>query len=217
MNQKTIIFDFDGTLADSLDLLLSIYNTIAPTYKAQSVTKADIDMLRSAKDPKQLLKTFRIRFFVLPSLIQAIRKQFKDQLNTVELHPGIYEMITTLANKGYTIGALSSNSTDSVTAVLAANNIQQHFSFIHSNDKLLKKHSNLKKIIHKHALDRNKTIYVGDESRDMVAAKKANITGIGVSWGFQTVDALSTSGAKHIATTPQELVTICEECISSHI
>lgn len=51
-------------------------------------------------------------------------------------------------------------------------------------------------------------VYIGDEVRDIEAAKKAGILSVGVSWGFQTEVAMKKASPDHLFNKPQELMTL---------
>ena len=52
------------------------------------------------------------------------------------------------------------------------------------------------------------TLFVGDTNVDMQTAVNANITPVGVLWGFRTMEELEGAGAKFIVEKPMELVDI---------
>ncbi len=50
--------------------------------------------------------------------------------------------------------------------------------------------------------------YVGDEVRDVVAARQAQVKSIAVTWGFNTLTALQQAQPHALIEQPQELLTI---------
>ena len=64
----------------------------------------------------------------------------------------------------------------------------------------------LKKLIEKGKLDPNRVHYVGDEVRDVAAAKAAGVRSIAVSWGYAQRAALAALNPDHIVDTPAQLV-----------
>lgn len=204
-SRPAVIFDFDGTLPDSFSLLLDSYNRLAPQYKATQVTPDDITRLREDTNPKAALKEFNISLFKLPRLIRAVRADFKKNISTVALHPGIGAAIRDLRDRGYQLGILSSNDADTVKQIIARHELQDYFEFYYSNNKVFKKQTNLRKIFKTHHIDPTSVVYVGDETRDVRAANAINIPSLAVSWGFQSADALMKAGATRVVSSPDEL------------
>lgn len=65
MNQKVIIFDFDGTIADTIDAIIDIYNRIAPKYRCKTIKKEDRKKFQEKK-PQELLKECGVTKLKLP-------------------------------------------------------------------------------------------------------------------------------------------------------
>ena len=80
------------------------------------------------------------------------------------------------------------------------------FDFIVSEKTLFGKDKALRKIMKKFALDTRGVVYVGDEPRDIVASRKADISVIGVSWGLAGVDGLGKTPPDILVHHPSELV-----------
>jgi len=82
------------------------------------------------------------------------------------------------------------------------------FDFVYSGRAVFGKSRLLKKLMKDKTIPHKNPIYIGDEIRDVDAAKKAGITVIGVTWGYNTKNALSTSHPDHIVDKPEELMDI---------
>jgi len=66
---KTVIFDFDGTITDTLDSVVKIVNDYADNFGYKKVTKEDIPYLQGKK-PREILSYLGISIFKLPSWIK---------------------------------------------------------------------------------------------------------------------------------------------------
>lgn len=75
----------------------------------------------------------------------------------------------------------------------------------------------LNRVLKQHNIDSAQAIYVGDETRDVEAAKRVAIATVSVTWGFNTRDILETYQPTHIIDTPLELVHLLNRESSSYL
>jgi len=180
---KTIIFDFDGTIANTLEATVEVYNELAPRFRCKPVSSDDLERLRNGR-PKELMAEFGIKAWKLPFIVFAVRKGFGDRKVLPQI--GIIDTIRKLKNQGALLGILTSNSKENVERFLKEHDLQNSFAFINSYRRIFGKHKSLISIMKLRGLNQSEVTYVGDEVRDIEAAKKAGVKSIGVAWGFQT-------------------------------
>lgn len=202
---NTIIFDFDGTIADSYLVTFRIYNRLAKKYKLKPIPHADIPILRTMK-PFELLAYFKIPFHIIPFLLVEGRSLFKSYANDLQPIKGIPEILQQLSKK-YQLGILTSNNKENVTSFLKHHKLEL-FDFIHSEKNLFGKDKALIHLLEKHKLKKEKTIYVGDEVRDIESCQKIQIPIISVSWGFNEEGILSKHHPSYLVHHPKELLNI---------
>lgn len=201
---KTIIFDFDGTLADTFEVILSITNHLALEFGYEPVGEKDIPKLQNLSS-KQILRQSGISFFKIPFLIRRLRRELESRLTDVNLFPGIKELILDLKAEGYTLGIITSNSEENVTKLMAINGLANSFDFIKSSSSLFGKHKSIAKSLKREKIKREDVFYVGDETRDLDGAKKAGVKAIAVAWGFNSPAVLARHNPDFLAHQPQEL------------
>ncbi len=187
--KKTIIFDFDGTIADTMFLGIEIYNQIAETGKFKMVKQEDVDRLRG-KRVKQIMKELNIGVLDLPVLMAKLRSGLKDKITEADIFNNIEKSFINLKNGGYDLGILSSNSVENLEIFLEKNNIRRMFDFVYSEKSVFGKDKALKKILKEENLSLDSTWYVGDEIRDIKACNKVGLQVVSVSWGFNSKDSL---------------------------
>ncbi len=190
---NTVVFDFDGTLADSLVVMLQIYNELAETRGMRPVTHADWLELRKGTIASGL-KWTGAKSFQLPGLLAQGFKLVKRRISDIKLFPETLPVIRELAARGYKIFVLSSNSQEVIQEVLDKHGIGKEVEVLKSS-RVFGKASALKKLISSHKLDPKNVWMVGDEVRDMQASIKAGVNPIAVSWGFQPPETLAAVGA----------------------
>lgn len=204
---KVIIFDFDGTLAQTLEAMIEVYNGLAKKFRCRPIDPKDINHLRGGNIP-DLFRAYRITPLKLPFLVIAVRRGLKKRMGSLPLQPDVANVIRTLKARGITVGILSSNSRQNIEASLRAHGLFDEFAFVDSYGHLFGKHRALKKIAKKLRLSPEDIVYVGDEVRDVEAAKNAGVTSVAVTWGFQTRDPLERAQPDTLIEKPEELLSL---------
>lgn len=208
----SIIFDFDGTLVDSFDLIFDIASRYSSKYTLRKISKKDRKLARTKSLSAIIREDLNIGFHQLPSFVEDIKKDYAKEVGKVRIHDGLKATISELAKK-HDLYILTSNSKESVKAALRKNKICC-FKEIYSDSSLFGKSVILKRLMKKYNLKRGDCIYVGDETRDIEACRKANIRIIAVTWGFSKGTLLRRFEPDAIAHTPAALVRAVEKIIN---
>ncbi|MGB3401487.1 MAG: HAD-IA family hydrolase [Microcoleaceae cyanobacterium] len=208
--KNVILFDFDGTLADTFEALVNITNRLAEEYGYPPVNQSEIDQLKNLSS-WQIIKKSGISIFQLPFLLRRIRSELHNQLEYIEIFPGIKDALFQLKNNGYSLYVLTSNSTENVNIFMQENQILELFSGIYSSSNLFGKHRKIRAILKQERIKPHQAVYVGDETRDIMAAKKANIKAIAVSWGFNNSEVLSHHNPDVLIHSPEQLAAAVQE------
>ena len=112
-----------------------------------------------------------------------------------------------LTENGYKLGILTSNSEENVSKFLKKNNLDL-FDFIHSESSILGKSKAMHDLLKKHGIRPEEAIYVGDEIRDIEAARKTNIEIIPVCWGYNSKQILEKQNPDFLIDEPRQLIEI---------
>ena len=200
--KKTIIFDFDGTIADTLELGLDIYNKeIVPKFRVRKIKREQLSELRNTKPNKKILKEYNISYLKFLLMVFYIKSKLGQRIDEAEPQQGIIEVIKNLAEKGYELGILSSNSKKNIEYFLKKYKIRDCFSFVLCSRNVFGKHKTMNKIS-------KDFIYIGDEVRDIEAAKKAGIESVAVAWGFNKREVLEKQNPDHLIEKPKQLLAL---------
>ncbi len=200
------IFDFDGTLADSLDIVIDEYNRIAPRFRVKPVDRADLPRLRALKGPAAL-REHRVSFWKLPFLVHSMRSALHARVADVRPFAGIPEALRALEQAGCRCSVLSTNSAANIERFMHAHQLKM-FDHVAGGASMFGKAGALKKLLKRRGLDQARVHYIGDEIRDIAAAKAAGVRSIAVSWGYAQRTALAALNPDHIVDTPEQLVEI---------
>lgn len=208
MSYTALVFDFDGTIADTLTEGARIYNELAKEHGFLKVRREDLLELRSY-ETKDLLKHLNIPKRKIPLLITQGLQQLKRSIPKLSLIEGMLEVLPPLARHAEFFGILTSNSSENVEAFLDTHGIRDLFTFISCTSKLNGKAKHLRSIGRTFSLPPSKMLYIGDEIRDVRAARKAQIAAVGVTWGLNSRESLAAENPRYLADFPRELLKIC--------
>ena len=183
MTKKCIIFDFDGTIADTEGPLRSIYRDIA-----KKKGWAPLDNLAYRKLFTATIwdaaRWSRFRPWRLPTLIYESRLRLRDNADKIRLFSGIKKEIIDLKKAGCDIYVLSRNWQSTVQLVIDNNGLGDIVDAL-EKPGFFTKHKSVKKLMAIKQYDKDSTWMIGDEVRDLYAAKRAGVQSIAVTWGFQ--------------------------------
>ena len=199
-----IIFDFDGTLADSFPVAMDIFYALT---KVERLAHPDVTRLRDMT-LLQVAKELRIPMYKVPFLLLGGRGAMHGRMHEIELIPGIDRLIRKL-HRRHTLFVLSSNSSANIELLLRAHGLENCFSAIYGDVSLLGKTQKLRRIIRQQKLDKKHIWLVGDEARDIDAAHRVGVKAAAVSWGYNSIGALKRHQPEALVFTVEEL----EKCL----
>ncbi len=204
----TVIFDFDGTVTEILGYGLDIVNQLADEFGFRKVRREEIEKLRDLK-VRELAKEFGIPLIKIPMVAKRAHALVKEDMEKLAPAPGMKAALGKLHLKGYGLGILTSNSKENVEEFLKNNNLE-FFDFVYSSSSIFGKAGKMKKLMRNHNLSPENVVYVGDEIRDIDAAKKSGVRIISVGWGFNSEKSLRAQNPDFVVSKPEELVVVLE-------
>jgi len=209
MRYRALVFDFDGTIADTLGETRRIFNEIAPDYGIRSVEQHELEELRHMS-LKDLLSHLKIPKRRVPVLLARGTGMMRGNITRLGLIDGMREVLDELRENVDGFGILTSNVPANVEMFLQSHGLRGHFDFISSTSKLTGKAKHLKAIRKTYSLHAEEMLYVGDELRDVKAAKKARIPIAAVTWGFNSRESLAAEKPDHLFHHPSEFLKLLE-------
>jgi phosphoglycolate phosphatase len=198
------IFDFDGTIADSLELVITEYNRLAPRFRVRPLDTQALPRLRAMK-PQAAMKEYGISFWKLPWLVRSMRNAMHAHAEALQPFPDIIPTLRALAQLGCRCSILSTNSNENIGRFLARNELSL-FEHVAGGSSMFGKPRALKRLIERARLDAARVYYIGDEVRDVSAASAAGVRSIAVSWGYAAREALVAQRPDHVVDRPDQLV-----------
>lgn len=207
MIYRTVIFDFDGTLADTLEETRKIYNRMAADYKLREVHEDELPQLRHLS-LKDLLDHLGIPSRRVPMLLAKGTRLLRGNIASLPLIKGMEEILPILRPRVQSFGILTSNASENVELFLEAHGIRGLFDFISSTSKLTGKSRHLRAICKTFSLRPQEMLYVGDEIRDLKASQKAGVPVAGVTWGFNSRESLAAEQPQYVLDRPGQFLEI---------
>lgn len=205
---RTILFDFDGTLADSEEIMFESFNTLAQGFRFAPLTRAEFPALRQLPMRRFITERLRIplwRVWTLLSLERKAKGAYAKASRDLHLFAGVPELIEKLHGLGILSGVVASAPQEVVERVLAAHKVK--VDFVHAGIGTFSKARAIQATLKVRRLLATQVCYVGDELRDLDACKKAGIKMLGVSWGLNDAATLRAAGLE-VASTPEELLSM---------
>ncbi len=203
---RAVIFDMDGTLADSFSTFYETLRKLGPEIGIHGITPEDILIYRQ-KGAMELIKEFKIKLWKIPYLIKKGQKMFGNRMHEITIFPGIQETLEELQSRGVVLGILSTNSKRNIKRLLHDHKLNM-FSFYVSTNSALGKGRALKKLLKKNGWHPNEVIYIGDELRDIRGAKHAHIDSGAVAWGYNDVSLLKKEEPTWVFEKPKDILKI---------
>jgi phosphoglycolate phosphatase len=201
---KTIIFDFDGTIADTFPIAIAAVNSLSGIYGYKPLKNND--SLRSKTMSDIIKQDLGLSMLKLPSFGRQMRQIVKGKVGSARIFPGMKSTISRLS-KDYRVIILTTNSQELVKAVLDINEINCIDEVI-SESSIFGKGAVISRIIRRDGLSKDQALYIGDEIRDIDACKDAGIRIISVGWGYNTPSSLKSKNPDFFVSTPSGIPSV---------
>jgi HAD superfamily hydrolase (TIGR01549 family) len=199
----SLIFDFDGTIADTLSAIVRLVNEHAKEINIKPLDETDVDELRGMSN-LDIIKKYKVPLLKVPYLVLRAQKELNHRIGEMSLFPGVKELVFDLKRRGIRLGILTSNSRENVQKFLKAHDLDV-FDFIHAEQNFFGKNWALLHLLKKFNLKKEEVIYVGDEVRDIEACQKVSVPVIAVSWGFHRRKLLQDKLPTYLVDSPDEI------------
>jgi phosphoglycolate phosphatase len=203
MRHKLIIFDFDGTLANTFPSFVHVFDEAADKYGFKRLDRAQHHALRGA-DARQIMAHHAIPLWKVPAIARFMRAGLAAEIGSIKLFDGIAQALRSLSAQGVVLTIVSSNSLANVRAVLGPE-LAALFSHLECGASLFGKLAKIRKVLAATGVAPQEAILIGDEIRDARAAADAGVDFGAVAWGFNHVEALAAQHPQRIFRHVDEL------------
>jgi phosphoglycolate phosphatase len=202
----TIIFDFDGTSANSFDYFIDFITKEAGRVPLNEDQKAALHGLSMAR----IARHVGISWWRMPGLFFKGRHQMSPAMQHIAPFEGMPEVIRKLHAEGHELFILSTNTVSNMRGFLHRHDLHTCFLEIYGGVGMFGKAPALRRLLREQNIDINKAVYVGDELRDVQAAQSISLRVIAVTWGFARAADLKAEGVTGLAESTQDILRIVE-------
>jgi phosphoglycolate phosphatase len=200
---RLAIFDFDGTLADSLPWFRASFHDVIARFDLTPVTADELEAMRSLS-AREIMARLNVSMWQLPAIVSDMRKRKLAAARETSLFAGIPAMLSDLQRQGIKTAIVSSDSEASVRQVLGATTAQ--ITRFDCGAAVFGKHWKFRRVARKLGAKPSETICIGDEIRDIEAAKAAGMDSGAVAWGYALPSALQAAGPTHLFNSIEEVM-----------
>jgi phosphoglycolate phosphatase len=194
MPYSLVIFDLDGTLADSFPWFLRTINDVADRFGFRRVADEEVETLRHAST-REILKQLEVPLWKLPAIARHSRRLKAEATAEISLFAGVEAMLHTLVQNGVQLALVTSDSEANAREKLGeAAALFSHFNCAAS---LFGKPAKFRQVIQRAGVDLDRVIAIGDEVRDIEAARAVGVACGAVCWGYAASAALRAHGPDH--------------------
>lgn len=188
MTSQLVVFDLDGTLADSFDTFRVCLDEAADVHGFRSLAGEDTQHIRRMSS-RQLMEHLGVPLWKVPTLAVDMRRRMFARIDAVRPFPGADATLRRLQEGGVQLALVTSNTRDAARAVLGADTLAR-FDHLHCGTSLFGKRFKLRELLWTTRLKPEAVTCIGDEIRDADAARAVGMRFLGVAWGYTHPEAL---------------------------
>ncbi|HET7627735.1 MAG TPA: HAD family hydrolase [Bacillales bacterium] len=199
---KAVIFDFDGTLADTLPIVFRSFQEIFRSYKNETKTAEDIKALFGPSEERIIRGVFDEKDYA-----QAVEDYhdyyWKHHDKWVKRSREIERLLQLIRERGLKLAIMTGKGRRSLDLSLKALGMEKMFDMTVTGDEVVRPKPDpegLLKIVEAFDVSPNEAVFVGDSDTDVRAGKRAGMETIAVQW-------LSTPQTENFAESPDHLFT----------
>jgi phosphoglycolate phosphatase len=201
---RLAIFDFDGTLVDTAPWFFATLNTVADRHGFRTVNEAEGEALR-ALPTRTILARLEVPFWKIPRIAMELRAQAMAEEAAIPLFPWVPDLLADLAAAGLILAIASSNGEAMIRHKLGT--AMSHVAHLSAGASLFGKPERLSKLLAASRIAGAETCVIGDEIRDVEAARSIGARSIAVTWGLANQTGLQSASPDLLVTGPAELRT----------
>ncbi|HEV2159635.1 HAD-IA family hydrolase [Bradyrhizobium sp.] len=206
------IFDLDGTLADSFPWFLRTINDVADRFGFRRVRDEDVEALRHAST-REILSRLEVPLWKLPAIARHARRLKGEAAAEISLFAGVETMLRTLSQSGVQLALVTSDSEANAREKLGE--AAALFSHFDCSASVFGKPAKFRRVIRRAGVAPDNVIAIGDEVRDIEAARAVGIACGAVCWGYAAPAALRALRPDYVFERMEAITaTLCPDAVA---
>lgn len=203
MKYRLVMFDFDGTLADSFPWFRGTINQVADRYGFRRIEDAEVELLRGYS-AREMMRHLQVPAWKLPLIVRHMRRLKARDAHRIRLFPGVDDVLRRLHEAGVALALVTSNSYDNAVRILGPGNAAL-IRYWECGASIHGKRARFRRVLRRSGVPREQAICIGDEIRDIEAAHGERLACGVVAWGYTTPESLRAHGPAEEFATPAEI------------
>jgi len=201
---QLVMFDFDGTIADTFENGFEILNILAGEFGFRPLKRDDLGRARDMRT-RELMKFLGIPATKMRRISKRGTEELHKRMDGILPCEGVPHMLQDTRALGYRLGILTSNSEENVASFLRRHDLEI-FEFVRCSSKLMGKGRVIRSLLKKLRLKPSDVLFVGDETRDIDAAQETGVHMAAVTWGYNSRRSIEAMDPDHLIGSPEELL-----------
>lgn len=176
------IFDIDGTLTSTNQLIFDSFNHVAGKYLNRTFSDEEIIGLFGPTEEEIIEKLFGENH---TAVSKDYYKYYSDNHSMADIYPGLEEILFELKNNNYPVGIFTGKGRNSSMITLTKLGVEKYFDLIITGDDVKNSKPSPEGILNfvKHfGLKPERVLMIGDSVSDVKAAKEAGVKIASVLW-----------------------------------
>jgi len=203
---RLVIFDFDGTVADSFGWFLDVFDEVADRFRFHRLERDRIDHLRGLSTA-ELLRHHGVPLWKVPMIAAHARRLQGQNLQAITVFTGMDAVVAQLRGQGIGLALVTSNAHANVARILAPETLAA-FDQVSCGASLLGKTAKFRAVLKAAKIAPADALSIGDELRDIEAARATGIAAGAVGWGYALADRLRREGPDHFFDRPEDITAL---------
>jgi len=193
---RLVIFDFDGTLADSAEWFISMTNGAADRFRFRRISEEEVAMLRG-RSSREVVAYMGVPAWKMPLIANHMRKRMGRDADQIRLFAGAGDLLRRLQAEGVTLAIVTSNAERNVRRILGPE-AAALIPYYECGASIFGKAARFRRVLKRIGVPREAVLCIGDETRDIEAAASLGLAAGAVTWGYATAEILRAHGPTHV-------------------
>lgn len=199
--EHVLLFDFDGVIADSLEVYYATYTDVCTEMGYRRINSREVFLKLLEGNPFRQLLWSGFPLFRLRRIAHTFEPRIREALHRIHPFPSMPRLVTNLAAQ-FPLYIVTSNTSDAVEQFMETYGIEQ-VRGVFGSDVETRKTRKVRRIakLHPHA----RLHLISDTKGDLLEARRAKAEPVAVTWGYHPAQTLLQAKPVFLAETPEQL------------